>query len=176
MKIKKHIYIYRYRILSTLYNRASYTTLQAPQISKVQTSNIMTKDYDDGDQNNSDHWLIANQVHSTVLDTSLYSPLNTGDHSIMSPPASRLPLITTSKVAAGLAPVVKNPLANARDIKGYRLDPCVGKIPWKRKWQPTPIFLPEKPHGQRSQAGYSPWGRKPVWHNLATKQFQRALV
>ena len=120
----------------------------------------MTKDYDDGDQNNSDHWLIANQVHSTVLDTSLYSPLNTGDHSIMSPPASRLPLITTSKVAAGLAPVVKNPLANARDIKGYRLDPCVGKIPWKRKWQPTPIFLPEKPHGQRSQAGYSPWGRK----------------
>ena len=31
---------------------------------------------------------------------------------------------------------------------------------WKRKWQPTPVFLPGKPHGQRSLAGYSPWGRK----------------
>ena len=31
---------------------------------------------------------------------------------------------------------------------------------WRRKWQPTPIFLPGKPHGQRSLVGYSPWGRK----------------
>ena len=31
---------------------------------------------------------------------------------------------------------------------------------WRRKWQPTPVFLPGKPHGQRSLAGYSPWGRK----------------
>ena len=34
----------------------------------------------------------------------------------------------------------------------------VGKIPWRRKWQPTPVFLPGKPHGQRSLVGYSPWG------------------
>ena len=34
--------------------------------------------------------------------------------------------------------------------------PGVGKIPWKRKWQPTPAFLPGKYHGQRSLAGYSP--------------------
>ena len=34
------------------------------------------------------------------------------------------------------------------------------KIPWRRKWQPTPVFLPEKSHGQRSLAGYSPWGHK----------------
>ena len=40
------------------------------------------------------------------------------------------------------------------------LDPWVGKIPWRRKWQPTPIFLPGKSHGQRSLAGYSPWGSK----------------
>ena len=39
-------------------------------------------------------------------------------------------------------------------------DPWVGKIPWRRKWQPTPIFLPGKSHGQRSLAGYSPWGHK----------------
>ena len=36
----------------------------------------------------------------------------------------------------------------------------VGKIPWRRKWQPTPVFLLGESHGQRSLAGYSPWGRK----------------
>ena len=38
-------------------------------------------------------------------------------------------------------------------------DPWVRKIPWRRKWQPTPVFLPGKPHGQRSLAGYSPCDR-----------------
>jgi len=35
-------------------------------------------------------------------------------------------------------------------------DPWVGKIPWRRKWQPTPVFLPGKFHGQRNLAAYSP--------------------
>ena len=39
-------------------------------------------------------------------------------------------------------------------------EPWVGKIPWRRKWQPTPVFLPGKSHGRRSLAGYSPWGFK----------------
>ena len=39
-------------------------------------------------------------------------------------------------------------------------DYWVGKTPWRRKWQPTPVFLPEKSHWQRSLAGYSPWGCK----------------
>ena len=39
-------------------------------------------------------------------------------------------------------------------------DPWVRKIPWSRKWQPTPVFLPGEFHGQRSLAGYSPRGRK----------------
>ena len=38
-------------------------------------------------------------------------------------------------------------------------DPWVGKIPWRRKWQSTPVFLPGKSHGQRSLVGYSPWSR-----------------
>ena len=38
------------------------------------------------------------------------------------------------------------------------VNPCVGKIPWRRKWQPTPIFLPGEAHRQRSLLGYSPWG------------------
>ena len=36
--------------------------------------------------------------------------------------------------------------------------PWVGKIPWRREWQPTPVFVPVKSHGWRSLAGYSPWG------------------
>ena len=39
-------------------------------------------------------------------------------------------------------------------------DPWVGKVLWRRKWQPTPVLLPGKSHGQRSLVGYSPWGRK----------------
>ena len=37
---------------------------------------------------------------------------------------------------------------------------ALGKIPWRRKWQPTPVFLPGKSRGQRSLAGYSLWGHK----------------
>ena len=39
-------------------------------------------------------------------------------------------------------------------------DPWVGKIPWSRKWQPAPIFLPGESHGERSLVGYSPGGGK----------------
>ena len=39
-------------------------------------------------------------------------------------------------------------------------DPGVGKIPWRRAWQPTPVFLPGDSHAQRSLAGCSPWGCK----------------
>ena len=39
-------------------------------------------------------------------------------------------------------------------------DPWVEKFPWRRKWQPTPVFLPGESHGQRSLAGYSPCSRK----------------
>ena len=39
-------------------------------------------------------------------------------------------------------------------------DPWVGKISWRRKWQPTPVFLPRESQGRRSLVGYSPWGCK----------------
>ena len=54
-------------------------------------------------------------------------------------------------------------------------DPWVGKIPCGRKWQPTPVFLPEKFQGQRTLVGYSPWGCKSVRHNLVTKQQLRII-
>ena len=55
-----------------------------------------------------------------------------------------------------VAQMVKNPVQCGRP--GF--DPWVGKIPWRRKWQPTPVFLPGEYHGQRSLAGYIPWGLK----------------
>ena len=61
--------------------------------------------------------------------------------------------------------VVRNPAANAGDA---------GSIPGlgRRKWQPAPVFLPGKSHGQRSLVGYNPWGHRRARHNLATKQQQ----
>ena len=47
-------------------------------------------------------------------------------------------------------------------------DPWLGKITWRRTWQPTSVFLPGESHGQRSLVGYSPWGHR-IGHNLATK-------
>ena len=45
-------------------------------------------------------------------------------------------------------------------MRETRFNSWVGKIPWRRKWQPTPVLLPGKLHGLRSLVGYSPWGRK----------------
>ena len=52
----------------------------------------------------------------------------------------------------------------------YGFSPWVRKIPWKRKWQPTPVFLPGKSQGQRSLVGYSPWGCKRIRYELVIKQ------
>ena len=55
-----------------------------------------------------------------------------------------------------------------------RFDPHTGKIPWRSKWQPTPVFLTGESHGQRSLVGYSPWGCKRVRHDpWAINTFRR---
>ena len=56
--------------------------------------------------------------------------------------------------------VVKNQSAVQETCRRLEFNPWVGKIPWKKKWQPTPVTLPGKSHGQRSLAGYSPWACK----------------
>ena len=61
----------------------------------------------------------------------------------------------------------KEPICSGRRL-GFDL--WVGKIPWRRPWKPTPVFLPGEFHGQRSLVGYSPWGCK--WSNLACTQAQ----
>ena len=51
-------------------------------------------------------------------------------------------------------------LKNLPAVQETRLDPWIGKIPRRRKWQPVAVFLPGKSHRQRSLVGYSPWGGK----------------
>ena len=52
------------------------------------------------------------------------------------------------------------PTCQCRRHKRHPFSLWVGKIPWRRKWQPTPVFLPRKVHGLRSLVGYSPWGHR----------------
>ena len=54
-----------------------------------------------------------------------------------------------------------------QEMQETGFDSWVRKIPWRRKWQPTPVFLPGESHGWRSLVGYSPRGRK-VGHDWAT--------
>ena len=57
--------------------------------------------------------------------------------------------------------MVKKPACQCRRHKKRGFHPWVGKIPWKREWQLTPIFVPGESHGQKkSLVGYSPWGHK----------------
>ena len=63
------------------------------------------------------------------------------------------------ELASQVALVVKNLPVNAGDMR-YRFDPWVGKIPWWRAWQPTPVFLPGESLRQRILESYHPQGRK----------------
>ena len=66
------------------------------------------------------------------------------------------PYLGNQKLSSLVAQMVKRLPACGRP--GF--DPWVGKISWRRKWQPTPVFLPGESHGRRSMVGYSPWGCK----------------
>ena len=65
----------------------------------------------------------------------------------------------------------KEPACQCRRFRGYGFAPWVGKIPWRREWQPTTVSLPGESHGQRSLAGYSPWSRK----ESNTTEYTRAM-
>ena len=65
--------------------------------------------------------------------------------------------------------MVKNLPAN----RGPGFNPWVRKIPWRRKWQPTPVCQPGKSHGHRNLVGYSPWDRRRAGHDLVTQHTQR---
>ena len=62
----------------------------------------------------------------------------------------------------------KEPAYQCKRCERCGFDPWFRKIPWRMKWQPTPVFLPGKSHGQRGLAGNSPWGHR-VRHDWVTK-------
>ena len=62
----------------------------------------------------------------------------------------------------------QEPACQCKRCRRHQFDPWVGKIPWKRAWQPTPVFLLGEFHGQRSLAGYSPWVTQ-SWTRLSTR-------
>ena len=64
--------------------------------------------------------------------------------------------------------MAKNSPANAGRHKRCRFNPWVKKVPWRKAWQPTLVFLPGESHGQRSLAGYSPWACKELDTTEAT--------
>ena len=74
---------------------------------------------------------------------------------------ARIKLELCLQMPSLMAQMVKSPPAK----QGPRFNPWVEKMPWRRKWQPTPVFLPGEFQGQRSLAGSSPWGHKRVRHN-----------
>ena len=65
-----------------------------------------------------------------------------------------IPLVVVFQLGSPGSAGVKNPPASARHSG---VDPWVGETPWRRKWQPTPVFLPGESHGQRTLEGYSLW-------------------
>ena len=65
----------------------------------------------------------------------------------------------------------KDPTCKCRRRNRCRFDPWVGKIPWRREQQPTPVFLPGESHGQRSLVSYSPRGCK---ESDTTEQLSKA--
>ena len=69
--------------------------------------------------------------------------------------------LVTNEVERGLphSSVVKNP-PECRRCRRHKFSPWVGKILWRRVWQPTPVFLPGKSHEQRNLAGCDPWDHK----------------
>ena len=69
--------------------------------------------------------------------------------------------------------VVKNPPANAGALG---LIPGLGRSPGRKKWQPTPIFLPGKSHAQRNLAGHSPWSHKESYMTEHARPYMSRVI
>ena len=73
--------------------------------------------------------------------------------------------------------MVKNLPCQYRRYKKHGFDPWVGKSPWRRTWQPTPIFLPGESHGQRSLVDYSPSvAKNSIWLKWVSMHTGTAFV
>ena len=105
---------------------------------------------------------------SAVRDPSLLASICQGETVSSRSPSPTFQSLASLRLSLGLKDLHyafrgtsgKEPTCQCRRCKRLRFDPWVGKIPWRRAWQPTPVFLPGESHGQRGLAGYGPLGRK----------------
>ena len=73
--------------------------------------------------------------------------------------------------------LAKNPPVNTGDVRDAgSISPWVGKVLWRRAWQPTPVLLPGESHGQRSLVGYSPWGCKELEMTEVTYHITTTMI
>ena len=85
--------------------------------------------------------------------------------------------IRVIRVSRGF-PGGSNSKGSAWNVGDLGLILVVGKIPWRKEWHPTPVFLPGEFHGQKSLVGYSPWGRKEsdMTESLSTYAYQTQRI
>ena len=70
----------------------------------------------------------------------------------------------------------KEPACQCKGYEKCKLSAWVGKIFWRRKWQPTPVFLPGESYRQRNRVGYNPWGRKESDMTEVTEDAHRVCI
>ena len=74
---------------------------------------------------------------------------------------NRIPCPSLShRICSDSCPLTSLVAQTVKTLRRPEFDPQVGKIPWRREWLPNPVFWSGEFHGQRSLAGYSPWGGK----------------
>ena len=102
--------------------------------------------------------MLKKWFRTVVLEKKLESPLDCKENKPVNPKGNQ-PWIfigrTDAEAKASQVLMVKNLPAKSQRHKKHEFNPWVGKIPWKRAWQPTPVFFPGESHGQRSLVGYS---------------------
>ena len=96
------------------------------------------------------NWLVSLRIHSRRLKMAPTFNIITNLPIHLIYPKDGFPRWLSSKESA----------CQGRRLKRYRFIPCVGKIPWRRKWHSSSVFLLGVSHGQRNLVGYSSWGCK----------------
>ena len=111
--------------------------------------------------------------HPSSVHPSIHSPIDLFIHHFYWYHLSRImpddkdKKINMSNIRLSRWPSGKESACQCSRCRRHRFNPCMGTIPWRRKWQSTPVFLPGESYGQRSLVGCSPWGRREL---DATKQ------
>ena len=122
----------------------------------------------------------------TLCSTNIYSGSSTGscgsvltEGSERSPPEQLDTLPTPDPLPSAILPRgLPRRLSDKESVcwcRKCKYNPWFRKIPWRRKWQTMPVFLPGKSHRHRSLAGYSPWGHKRTGYDLVAKQFYHRM-